>query len=40
MKIGIDLGHKCYPDTGAVGIVMIYQNILKEIKIIQFNSIL
>lgn len=19
MKIGIDLGHKCYPDTGAVG---------------------
>ena len=21
MKLGIDLGHKCYPDTGAVGIV-------------------
>ena len=21
MKIGIDLGHECYPDTGAVGVV-------------------
>lgn len=21
IKIGIDLGHKCYPDTGAVGVV-------------------